>query len=162
MIKLFYTAAYIITADFTNERFNDMTEFGNTKNERRERVFQMLFSLDFNKDRSVDDSFASFFDENDTMPGEGYLRNTLCGAYSYISEADNLIEADSKNWSTDRMSGVTRSILRLGIYELLCTELPPKVAISEAVELAKKFGDDQEPAFINGILNRIARQQGKL
>lgn len=139
-----------------------MTEFGNTKNERRERVFQMLFSVDFNKERALDDSFNAFFDEGDTVPGEGYIKNTFMGAHGFSEEADILIEADSKNWSTDRMSGVTRTILRLAIYELLCTELPPKVAISEAVELAKKFGDDQEPSFINGILNRIAREKGKI
>ena len=60
------------------------------------------------------------------------------------------------------MSGVTRNLLRLAIYELMNTETPPKVVINEAVNLAKKFGDDAEPAFINGILNRIAREEGKL
>jgi len=139
-----------------------MTEFGNTKNDRRERVFQMLFSLDFNKERATDDSFTSFFDEGDTVPTEGYVKNTFDGAHGFAEDADALIEADSKNWSTDRMSGVTRTILRLAIYELLCTDIPPKVAISEGVELAKKFGDDQEPAFINGILNRIAREKDKI
>lgn len=139
-----------------------MTEFGNTKNDRRERVFQMLFSTDFNKERTLDESFVSFFDEGDTLPGEGYIKNTLSGAYAFADEADVLIEADSNNWSAERMSGVTRTILRLAIYELLCTELPPRVAINEAVELAKKFGDEQEPAFINGILNRIAREKGKI
>ena len=139
-----------------------MIEFGNTKNERRERVFQMLFSLDFNKERTSDESFVSFFDEGDTIPVEGYIKNTFEGVNSFALEADALVEADSKNWSTDRMSGVTRNILRLAIYELLCTDVPPKVAINEGVELAKKYGDDQEPAFINGILNRIAREKGKI
>ena len=139
-----------------------MIEFGNTKNERRERVFQMLFSLDFNKERTSDESFVSFFDEGDTIPVEGYIKNTFDGVNSFALEADALVEADSKNWSTDRMSGVTRNILRLAIYELLCTDVPPKVAINEGVELAKKYGDDQEPAFINGILNRIAREKGKI
>ena len=139
-----------------------MIEFGNTKNERRERVFQMLFSFDFNKERTSDESFVSFFDEGDTIPVEGYIKNTFEGVNSFALEADALVEADSKNWSTDRMSGVTRNILRLAIYELLCTDVPPKVAINEGVELAKKYGDDQEPAFINGILNRIAREKGKI
>jgi len=139
-----------------------MIEFGNTKNERRERVFQMLFSFDFNKERTSDESFVSFFDEGDTIPVEGYIKNTFDGVNAFALEADALVEADSKNWSTDRMSGVTRNILRLAIYELLCTDVPPKVAINEGVELAKKYGDDQEPAFINGILNRIAREKGKI
>ena len=73
-----------------------------------------------------------------------------------------MIEKDSKNWSASRMSGVVRTALRLSIYELLCTDIPPKVAINEALELVKKYGNEQEPAFVNGILNRIAREAGRL
>ncbi len=139
-----------------------MTQFENTKNDRRDRVFQMLFSLDFNKERSNEEAFLAFFDEGDTVPSDGYIRSTFTGAHEFAAEADAMIEADSKNWSVSRMSSVTRTILRLSIYELLCTSLPPKVAISEGVELAKKYGDDPEPAFVNGILNRIAKEKGKI
>lgn len=122
----------------------------------------MLFSLDFNGERPVYETFLAFYDEGDNVPENGYVRDTFNGASVFSTEADVMIEADSKNWSASRMSGVTRSILRLAIYELLKTDVPPKVAINEALELAKKFGDDQEPAFINGILNRIARENGKI
>lgn len=140
----------------------NMTEFENTRNDRRERVFQMMFSLDFNKDRESGETFLSFYDEGDKIPDAGYVRDTFIGASEFSAEADAMIEADSKNWSASRMSGVTRNILRLAIYEMLKTDVPTKVAINEALELAKKFGDEQEPPFINGILNRIARENGKL
>lgn len=139
-----------------------MMDFENTKTDRRERVFQMLFSVDFNFERETNDNFTSFYDEEDTIPTSGYVRDTFNGAVGFIPQADVKIEADSKNWSASRMSGVTRTILRLAIYELLNTEIPPKVIINEAVELSKKFGDEQEPSFINGILNRIAKEENKL
>ena len=77
-----------------------MTEFENTKNDRRERVFQMMFSLDFNKDRDNGETFLSFYDEGDNIPGSGYIRDTFNGASEFSAEADAMIEADSKNWST--------------------------------------------------------------
>ena len=139
-----------------------MIDFENTKSERRERVFQMMFAVDYNSDKSVEDVFNSFFDEGDNVPENGYIKDTFNAAAAFASEADQKIEADSKNWSVTRISGVVKSVLRLAIYELLNTEVPPKVVINEAVNLTKKFGDEQEPAFVNGILNRIAREENKL
>ena len=139
-----------------------MIDFENTKNDRRERAFQMLFSTDFYSDIPAETLFETFFDSSDNIPENGYLRDTFIGAAEFVAEADSRIEADSKNWSTSRMSGVTRNILRLAIYELLKTDTPPKVVINEAVELSKKFGEEQEPVFVNGILNRIAKEESKL
>lgn len=139
-----------------------MTDFGNQKKQRRERVFQMLYSLDFDKEKSAVEVFRSFFDEDDEIPDSGYVHDVFHGVAEYTATADEMIEKDSKNWSTGRMSGVTRNVLRLAIYELLNTDVPPKVAISEAVEIAKVYGDGQEPSFVNGILNRIARENGKI
>ncbi|MBR6807569.1 MAG: transcription antitermination factor NusB [Clostridia bacterium] len=139
-----------------------MINFENTKNDRRERVFQMLFSLDFYTEEPAEKIFESFFEDGDNVPTSGYLRDTFVGAAEFIKEADVMIASHAKNWSTSRMSGVTRNLLRLAIYELLKTETPPKVVINEALELSKKFGEDQEPVFINGILNSIAKEAEKL
>lgn len=125
--------------------------------DRRERVFKMLFSAEYNTDRTTEESFASFFDEGETVPLEGYVHDTFFGASEYAGEADRLVESDSKNWKMSRMSAVTRCVLRLAVYELMKTDLPPKVVINEAVELSKKFGEDGSPSFVNGILNRIAK-----
>ena len=140
----------------------NMINFENTKNDRRERVFQMLFAVDFYSEVSVNHLFESFYDSSDNIPTNGYIRETFIGATEFANEADTLREADSKTWSTARMSGVVRNILRLAIYELLNTETPPKVIINEAIELTKKFGEEQEPVFVNGILNRIAKEASKL
>ena len=139
-----------------------MTEFGNDKNDRRERVFQMLYAVDYNREASAEEQFLSFYDDGESIPTSGYAHDTFVGAVGFTSEADAMIEKDSKNWSASRMSGVVRTALRLSIYELLCTDIPPKVAINEALELVKKYGNEQEPAFVNGILNRIAREAGRL
>jgi transcription antitermination protein NusB len=68
----------------------------------------------------------------------------------------------SENWRMDRMAVVERNILRLGIHELRCGEVPPKVAIDEAIHLAHWFGDVRAPGFVNGILDGVARSLGAL
>ncbi len=130
--------------------------------DRREKVFKMLFSAEYNNQGEAEDIYASFFEEGEKIPQDGYVRDTFIGALNFASESDLLIEADSKKWKASRMSAVTRTILRLASYELLKTDLPPRVAINEAVELAKEFGEDGSPAFVNGILNRIAKDAGKM
>ena len=130
--------------------------------DRRERVFKMLFSREYNTDNTIGDAFASFFDAEEGAPSEGYVRDTFFGASEFAAETDHLVESDSKNWKMSRMSPVTRSILHLAVYEIMKTDVPPRVAINEAVELAKKFGEDGAPSFVNGILNRIAKDSGKI
>ena len=122
----------------------------------------MLFSAEYNNQGEAEDIYASFFEEGEKIPQDGYVRDTFIGALNFASESDLLIEADSKKWKASRMSAVTRTILRLASYELLKTDLPPRVAINEAVELAKEFAEDGSPAFVNGILNRIAKDAGKM
>jgi N utilization substance protein B len=78
-------------------------------------------------------------------------------------EIDALIESCSTNWRIPRMPVVDRNILRLAAYELLaCTDIPATVSINEAVELAKQFGTAESRAFVNGIVDRMARQTGRL
>lgn len=78
------------------------------------------------------------------------------------AEIDDAIQAASKNWRVERMSRVDRNILRLATYELRYSEsVPVKVIINEAVELAKRFGASESPAFVNGVLDRIAQRERK-
>lgn len=68
-----------------------------------------------------------------------------------------MLEQHSHNWRLDRMARVDRNVLRMGVYELqYCADIPRKVTINEAIELAKKFGNEESPAFINGLLDRVA------
>ena len=80
-----------------------------------------------------------------------------------LDELDEVIRGCSEHWRLERMSRVDRSILRIGVHELTSPgEIPPKVAINEAVELAKRFGSADSPSFVNGILDRVARDRGLL
>ena len=89
-----------------------------------------------------------------SMLVEGVLGNADC--------IDALIKKHVKNWDIDRMAVIDRNILRMGCFELLFLEdVPPKVAINEAIELAKRFGDMDSPRFVNGILDKIYKTECK-
>lgn len=82
------------------------------------------------------------------------------GVVTNISLIDSLIKKYVKNWEIERMAVIDRNILRIGCYELLfLEEIPPKVAINEAIELAKRFGDIDSPRFVNGILDKIYKTE---
>ncbi len=132
-----------------------------TRREERETVFKLLFSASFRPDEDPSDILREYEEDNEKTCSE-YIRNTFFGALSSIGDSDVRIEADSKNWKASRLSSVTSSLLRLSIYEMLNTDVPPKVAINEAVELSKKYDDPAAAPFINGILNRIGREAGLL
>lgn len=78
------------------------------------------------------------------------------GVTTYREQIDKLIEASSENWKISRMSGMDRNIMRVAVYEMLfCDDIPPKVSINEAIDIGKRFGTEQSPAFINGVLDSI-------
>ena len=128
-----------------------------TRREERRTVMELLFSASFRNDESADNILLIAEEEEAYSP---YIRNTFLGASAFIPEADKLIEKESKNWKVSRLSPVTSAILHLAVYEMLGSDVPPKVVINEAVELAKEFDDESAPSFINGILNRIGRESG--
>lgn len=112
--------------------------------------------------------------EEQVMPGmnveevfdrkiSAFAREIIEGVQSNLKEIDEKIELSSRNWKLFRMSIVDRNILRIACYEILFRpEIPANVTINEAVELAKKFGGEDSGSFINGILDHIAHQTGKL
>ena len=75
---------------------------------------------------------------------------------------DEVLQAATEHWRLDRLSVIDRNILRLGTYELRAERVPPKVAIDEAIWLAHHFGTPQSPSFVNGVLDRVARNLGRL
>ena len=82
------------------------------------------------------------------------------GVITNMSSIDTLIKKYVKNWAIKRMAVIDRNILRIGCFELLFSEdIPPKVAINEAIELAKRFGDIDSPRFVNGILDKIYKME---
>ena len=132
-----------------------------SRRKEREEVFQLLFETEFHSSETPSVTYANAL-ELRGVEETPYIRDTYFGALEHREETDDLIAQNAHKWKLSRMAAVTRSILRLAVYEILWGEVPPRAAINEAVELAKTYDDDAAPAFINGILNQIARASGKL
>lgn len=130
-----------------------------TRRRAREVVLQMLFQLEATKEspQTVVDLYRSAFGEG-PLPDEFSIALFLNVASS-IESLDNTITSASDNWRLERMSRVDRNILRMGVYELdNGADTPARVAINEAVELAKRFGADDSASFVNGVLDRIGKE----
>ena len=107
-------------------------------------------------------SWAQAFDIEIDATAQTFARELVAAASDGAAKIDELITSASKNWRIDRMSRVDRNILRLGACELIAfRDVPVKVVINEAVELAKRFGTAESSAFVNGVLDRIATAVGR-
>ena len=107
-------------------------------------------------------TWASEFELEVEPAAQAFARELVAAAVARAAEIDEAIASASRNWRIERMSRVDRNILRLGACELLAfREVPVKVAINEAVELAKRFGTAESSAFVNGVLDRIATAAGR-
>ncbi len=125
----------------------------------RELAFLLLFERCFDE-TDMQEIIDRAIEARDIEPDEFALRLAK-GADEYALENDQLIEELSHRWSKDRLSKVTLAILRLALYEMYqVDETPISVAINEAVELAKTYGGDDEPPFVNGVLGAAARRSG--
>ena len=132
-----------------------------TRREARETAFQLIYERSVQTDKSTSRIIRDTSESQEFIPNR-YIKAVLRGTEEKLSELDELINENSIEWRIERMSTVSLSILRLAVYEMLycADEVPFKVAINEAVELAKKYDHDKAPAFINGILNKIAALKG--
>ena len=126
----------------------------------REVVLQLLYQDDLNppSDPAVADAFLRRRLKNDESLVT-FARSLLSGVRRNRDELDQLLAQRADNWSLARMAVTDRNVLRLGAYEILYTETPGRVAINEAVELAKRFGAQQSAQFVNGILDRFLQKQ---
>ena len=127
-----------------------------TRREARELAFVILFERSFG-DLSVKEILEASAEARDVEADDFALRLAE-GAEVRFEESDDLIAQNARNWSTERISRVALAIMRLAIYEMQYEEsIPVSVSINEAVELAKKYGGDEDASFINGVLGGIAR-----
>ena len=134
-----------------------------TRRRAREVVLQMLYQLEASGQEPlrVVESYRSSFGEG-PFPDD-FARDTFLEVADKVLALDETIVSASDNWRLVRMSLVDRNILRLGVFELrFRPDTPPRVAINEAVELAKRFGTEDSAAFVNGVLDRIARDLGRI
>ena len=130
-----------------------------TRRQLRENVFKMLFRVEFHDDKELPEQLILFEDELEPISEDEkiYMTNKYKDIYAHIEELDAAINEVSKGWKTIRMGKVDLTLIRLAVYEIRFEEeLPVKVSINEAVELAKKYGTDDSPAFVNGILAKFA------
>ena len=136
-----------------------------TRRTGRAYALQLLYARDGDPATDVTGAAVSWADtfELDVDPGaQTFARDLVAAATEKSAEIDELIASASKNWRIERMSRVDRNILRLGACELLAfRDVPVKVVINEAVELAKRFGTAESSAFVNGVLDRIASAAGR-
>lgn len=134
------------------------------RRELRECIFQLLFRVEFNGQEEMPEQVSMFVDdmkqENDLSEAdEAYISGKYANVVEKLPEIDAMLDGVSKGWKTSRMAKVDLTILRLAVYEMKFDEdIPEKVAINEAVELSKKFGGDESPAFINGVLAKLAEK----
>ncbi|MBP3420980.1 MAG: transcription antitermination factor NusB [Lachnospiraceae bacterium] len=130
-----------------------------SRRELREQIFKLLFRVEFNEVEEMPEQLALFFEQDE--PLDEADKEEISTKYTKIlekkDELDNMLNEKATGWTVDRMGKVDLTILRLALFEMLYDDkVPVSVAINEAVELAKKFGQTDSPGFINGVLAKFA------
>ena len=127
----------------------------------REETFKLLYSLEIQKTENVEEQIQLYLECNEINDEKAieYITEVITGIEKNLKEIEGLIEKNLKaDWKIDRISKIDLSLLRLAIYEIKYNEIPYKVAINEALELAKKYGEDNSRNFVNGVLASIVNQ----
>ena len=130
-----------------------------SRRQAREQALQLLYQLDLTNDSGHESASKVFWSLEPADPDVvEFAGSVVSGVCNQMEQIDSLITDASHNWKVQRMSYVDRNILRLAVFEFLeKSDVPPMVSINEAIELGKRFGTGESGAFINGILDRIAR-----
>ncbi|MCA9269208.1 MAG: transcription antitermination factor NusB [Planctomycetales bacterium] len=125
----------------------------------REIVLQVLYQDDLNPDADATETERFLRGRlKEEGPALEFAHSLISGVRRNRSELDAQLSAIADNWSLARMAVTDRNILRMGAFEILYTDTPDRVAINEAVELAKRYGARQSPQFVNGLLDRFLRE----
>ncbi len=126
-----------------------------TRREAREAAFSLIFESDF-RDGEERTALYANTTANLEIPKNKYVKTVYFGVSDNIAHIDDLIAKCSVGWKTERMTHVSRAILRLAVYEMLfMPDIPVRVTINEALEIAKKYDEDKARAFVNGVLNAV-------
>ncbi len=137
-----------------------------TRNEARQKVMQMLYATNYHdaSERGVilqdmiQETTSTMTEDEKTLnaPAISFIEETYLGTLEHLDEIDEIISSKLRNWTIDRVAKVDLSILRLAIYELKYTQdVPQKVVINEAIEIAKEYSTEKSNKFINGVLGAI-------
>jgi N utilization substance protein B len=133
----------------------------------RELALQVLYELDLRGDDAVEATLADFWQRQPPADAAGdeevreFASRLVRGTKGHQAKIDEVINRFAERWDLERMAVVDRNILRAGVFELLwAVDVPPKVAINEALEIARKFSTEESTRFINGVLDRVRRELG--
>lgn len=127
----------------------------------RENAFMLIFESICKKDESSEEIFEKAVDTRE-LEYDDYVKNVFFGSQEHAEEIDALTEKHLKGWRSERISPVSRSAIRLATYEIMfMSDIPARVSINEAIELAKKYDDEKSYSFVNGVLNAVAQEIGK-
>jgi N utilization substance protein B len=130
----------------------------------RQAALQTLYARDFSDPQqaggeiSIEELFERVAQNFDLPAGaRDFALKLASGTVAELAEIDELLAANAINWKLSRMAAVDRNVLRLGIYELTRTDTPVSVILDEAIQLAKRFGAESSPGFVNGVLDAVAK-----
>ena len=126
----------------------------------REKAFKLIYSLEIQKKEDLEEQIQLYLESNNINDKDAieYIKDAVLGIEKNKQEIISQIERNLKSdWKLERISKIDLSILKLAIYEIKYKEIPYKVAINEAVELAKRYGEDTSRTFVNGVLASIVK-----
>ena len=130
------------------------------RREQREQIFKLVFQLEFNDKKDMPEQMKLYLEQEEIQSEKDctYISEKFEKIQDKLSEIDTLINEQAIGWTTDRMGKVELAIIRLAVYEIKYDDsVPTSVAINEAVELAKKFGQDESSSFVNGVLAKFSK-----
>ena len=131
------------------------------RTEIRETAFKLIYSLEIQKKEELEEAIELYLESNEISDNNAidYIKDAVIGINQNKDEILEKIEKNLKEgWKIERISKIDLAILKLAIYEIKYKEIPFKVVINEAVELAKKYGEDSSAAFVNGILASVVKE----
>ena len=132
------------------------------RSEMREQDFKIMYSLEIQKNENLEEQLELYIESNEIKDESAieYIKDAVLGIEENKKEILGNIEKNlKKDWKIERISKIDLVILKLAIYEITYKEIPYKVVINEAVELAKKYGEDNSKNFVNGILASIVKEK---
>ena len=132
------------------------------RSEMREQAFKIMYSLEIQKNENLEEQLELYIESNEIKDESAieYIKDAVLGIEENKKEIlDNIEKNLKKDWKIERISKIDLVILKLAIYEIQYKEIPYKVVINEAVELAKKYGEDNSKNFVNGILASIVKEK---
>ena len=126
-------------------------------------ALQALYALDVGRAQAAAPEVFERVSDNFDLPegARAFAKELVFGVIAEREAIDERLSSHARNWRLSRMAAVDRNVLRLGAYEILHTDTPVEVAIDQAVELARRFGGEDSPAFVNGILDALAHASGR-